>query len=260
MSKIQLMISTMNQTDHSLLEKMNVQTDAIVINQCDRNEIEEFEFRGNHIKWMSFAERGIGLSRNTALMRATGDIIVFADDDITYVDGYEDIILEAYKKHPKAGMIAFNIFESSEQNYWVKKDQRLFLTKSLRYATFRVTVKRAELLKKNIFFSLLYGGGAKYQSGEDSLFISKMIRSGIHAVTSAACICTVNYRESTWFRGYTEKYYIDKGVWLANAFPVLKHLFIYYLAFRMRHDTEQYGFLDIYKLMRKGFVEFRKMQ
>ena len=33
-------------------------------------------------------ERGIGLSRNTALMRATADIILFADEDVTYKDGY----------------------------------------------------------------------------------------------------------------------------------------------------------------------------
>lgn len=262
MSKVQLMISTMHQTDYSLLERMNVQTDAIVVNQCNRNEIEEFEFRGNHIKWISLAEKGVGLSRNTALMRATGDILVFADDDVTYADGYESMILKAYEKHPKAGMIVFNVpsVNLNRMNYIIKKDVRIPLIRSLRYGTYRFTVKRTELLKKNIFFSLLYGGGARYQAGEDCLFISQVIQSGIQVVASAMSLGTVNHQDSTWFQGYTEKYYIDKGVWLANAFPVLKHLYIFYFAYRMRHNTEQFGFRAIYKLMKKGFEEFREMQ
>ena len=34
-------------------------------------------YNGHQILWMSLNERGIGLSRNTALMRATADIILF---------------------------------------------------------------------------------------------------------------------------------------------------------------------------------------
>ena len=73
---------------------MNVQTSAIVINQCERNEIERFEFRGHEILWISCEERGVGLSRNTALLRATGDVLLIADDDVRYIDGYEEIVLD----------------------------------------------------------------------------------------------------------------------------------------------------------------------
>ena len=41
------------------------------------------------IKIYSFDERGVGLSRNSALMRADADIIVFADSDVIYNDDYE---------------------------------------------------------------------------------------------------------------------------------------------------------------------------
>lgn len=74
---LQVLVVTMHQTDHSLLEKMNIQSDAIVVNQCSRNEVEWFMYNGHQILWMSLNERGIGLSRNTALMRATADIILF---------------------------------------------------------------------------------------------------------------------------------------------------------------------------------------
>lgn len=95
---IQVLIATMHQTDHSLLEKMSIQSDAIVINQCDRDEIERFTYNGHNILWMSLNERGIGLSRNTALMRATADIVLFADEDVRYLDGYPQMIMSDFKK------------------------------------------------------------------------------------------------------------------------------------------------------------------
>ena len=51
--RVQVLVSTMHQTDHSLLEKMNIQTDAIIVNQCDENKIEEFKYNGHTIKWFS---------------------------------------------------------------------------------------------------------------------------------------------------------------------------------------------------------------
>ena len=68
--KIQTLIVTTGQTDHSLLEKMNVQTDTIVGNQCDRNEVEIFEYNGYGIRWISMCERGVGLNRNTVMRTA----------------------------------------------------------------------------------------------------------------------------------------------------------------------------------------------
>ena len=49
---VQVLVATMNQTDYTLLKKMNIQTNAIVGNQCDKNEITEFEYNGHQIKWL----------------------------------------------------------------------------------------------------------------------------------------------------------------------------------------------------------------
>ena len=48
--RIQVLVATMNQNDHSLIEKMNICTDAIVANQCDYNSVEKFEYNGNRIE------------------------------------------------------------------------------------------------------------------------------------------------------------------------------------------------------------------
>ena len=88
MSRVQVLASVMHQPDDSILEKLNIQSDAIIINQCDRNRIEKKDYHGKKVLWMDFAERGVGLSRNTAFMRADADICIFADDDEQFEDGY----------------------------------------------------------------------------------------------------------------------------------------------------------------------------
>ena len=70
-----MLVATMNQNDYSLLNKMNIQTDIIVGNQCAINKVEEFKYRGNNVRWYSFSEKGVGLNRNNALMRAKGIIL-----------------------------------------------------------------------------------------------------------------------------------------------------------------------------------------
>ena len=63
---IQVLVAAMNQDDHSLPQKMNLKCDAIIGNQCNRNSIEESEWKGNKIKYLNFNERGVGLNRNNA--------------------------------------------------------------------------------------------------------------------------------------------------------------------------------------------------
>ena len=96
--KAQVLVAAMNQKDHNLPIKMNIQTDAIVGNQCDYNSVEKFLCGDHVIQYLNFSERGVGLNRNNALMRADGDILVFADEDEKFNYGYADIVAQAYQK------------------------------------------------------------------------------------------------------------------------------------------------------------------
>ena len=59
---VQVLVATMNQTDHSLLEAMNIQSDAIIANQCDHNSIEEFRYNGYIIRYLNFAVHFVSFS------------------------------------------------------------------------------------------------------------------------------------------------------------------------------------------------------
>ena len=94
--KLQVLVAAVNENVEMLAEKMNLETEAVIVNQCDHFDYREFIHKGRQIRCFSMAERGVGLSRNTALMRAEGEICLFSDEDIVFSPGYEGIVLDAF--------------------------------------------------------------------------------------------------------------------------------------------------------------------
>jgi hypothetical protein len=252
---LQVLVSTMHQTDHSLLDKMNIQTDAIVINQCDRNKIEEFDYNGHQIQWLSLKERGVGLSRNSALARGTADILLFADDDVIYDDQYSERVLDFFEKHPSVGLVVFNLesLNPDRPEYIIRKKHRLRWYNCLRYGAFRIAVRRECLVHNNVWFSLLFGGGATYQAGEDNLFITNCIQKGIHCMACKDRIGVVKQETSTWFKGYNEKYYRDRGALFAALYGKMAYLMLF--LFELRNKK---GFKKILERLKLGYAGIKR--
>ena len=210
--KVEVLVATMHQNDEHLLEKMNIQTDAIVGNQCDINEIKSFVWRKHTVKWLSFNEHGVGLNRNNTLMRATGDICIFADDDMIYVDGYADIVRRAFKEIPEADVIIFNLIEPIPKRYIIPKIKKVTWMNYLRYGTARIAVRLAPVRLNGIFFNLCFGGGTEYSHGEDNLFLTDCLRKGLKIYAYPEYIARLTEeRESTCNRGSLEKSLRDQG-------------------------------------------------
>lgn len=253
----QLLIATMHQVDHSMCEQMNLHSGAIIVNQCDRNGAESFKFRGSDIQMLSFNERGVGLSRNTALMRATADIIEFADDDMIFTDTYQEDMLREFEAHPEADVIIFNVRSLNPERplQQFTKFGRITRLTALRYGCPRIAVRREKLLYHTISFSLLFGGGAKYSSGEDSLFLQDCLRSGLRVYCSPVRIADVTHETSTWFKGYTDKYFFDKGVLFAMLTPWGCRIYALLTALKFRKPLNET--LHILRQLNRGIAEYR---
>ena len=89
--KTETLIATIDQKDKLLPEKMNIQTDTVVANQCGRISKEEDYINGHRVLYLNTAERGVGKNRNLLLDNASGDICIMADDDMRFVNGYKEI-------------------------------------------------------------------------------------------------------------------------------------------------------------------------
>lgn len=249
---VQVLVATMHQSDHSLLEKMNIQSDAIVGNQCDRNEIEDFTWKGHRIKYLNFAERGVGLNRNNALMRADGDICLFADDDMVYVDGYTEKIEKAFLDNPKADVIVFNLIEENSSRKQITKVARVGYLNYLRYGTARVAFKLKSVKTQGIYFNQCFGGGTEHAHGEDNLFLTACLNKGLKIYSIPLNIAELKAeRPSSWNTGYDEKYLIDQGILYKTISRRWWKLLCFQDAVR-RYGSYKMSAFSAYKLMIKG--------
>lgn len=68
-------------------------------------------------------------------------------------------------------MITFNFkVDPSRATYYNEAGRRIRWYNYGRYPTYAVAARLEALRRANVCFSLLYGGGARYSNGEDSLF------------------------------------------------------------------------------------------
>lgn len=211
--RVQILASVMNEEPMALIERMGIESDAVVINQCDRLGLEEIPYRGHQVRFFSFPDRGVGRSRNEAILRADGDICLFSDGDIVYEPGYAEKIASEFERNTQADMILFNItIEEARRTYHIAERRRVRWYNCGRYGAVSFAVRRESLVSSGVMFSLLFGGGARYGSGEDSLFLKEFMRKGYSVYTAPVTIGRETAAESTWFAGYDEKFFRDKGV------------------------------------------------
>lgn len=254
---LETLVSAVGHKTGTLAEKMNLQSDAIIINQCDTNTYEEYRHGDFRIRAYSFAERGVGLSRNNALLRATGDICLFSDEDIVYEDGYAGKVLEAFAARPQADMLLFNMeVEADRATYHTQREHRVRFYNSGRYPTYSFAVRREKLHKANVTFSLLFGGGAAYSNGEDSLFLLDCLKKGFRIYALPINLGKEVPRPSTWFQGYTEKFFFDRGVLYYHLYGSFCRIFA--LRFLLAHKQtmcREIPFGKAYRLMCEGMKE-----
>lgn len=254
---LETLVSAVKQDVSTLAKKMNLQSDAIIINQCEENNYLEYQHQGNKIRAYSFAEKGVGLSRNNALLRAKAEIVLFSDEDIVYHDGYAAKILKAFEERPEADMLLFNMeVEADRATYHIEKEHRVRFYNSGRYPTYSFAIRREKLHKANITFSLLFGGGAKYSNGEDSLFLLECLKKGFKVYALPIEIGKEVPRPSTWFHGYTEKFFFDRGVLYYHLYGKLRGLMA--IRFLLAHKAvmcQEIPVKKAYKLMCEGMKE-----
>ena len=272
--KIQVLVSTVDKDVRALSEKMNIETDAVFVNQCEKNDYDEFflqpkqEKKENEtalesckIRCFSMNDRGVGLSRNTALMHADGDICLFSDEDVVLEKGYAEALRNAYRQYPDADMILFNVkVAPARRTYWIAQPGRVHWYNYGRYPAYSISGKLDALQRANVHFSLLFGGGAKYSNGEDSLFLRDCLRAGLKIYAVPVCIGEEIERESTWFHGFTEKFFTDRGVLYHYLYGRLASIFT--LRFLLKNKNEmcaEIPFREAYRLMREGIRSQRRL-
>ena len=252
--KLQVLIATMDRSDYSLLNKMNINSDAIVINQCDVDSSTRIEFKGNGILWINSTQRGLSRSRNMALKNASADICVLADDDLEYTAEYELIIMNEFVKNPSADIIAFQIegIEKKFKEYYPKARKLNYVT-SMKISSVEIAFRLSSIRKEKIYFNELFGSGATYKMGEENIFIFECLKKGLTVIYVPIKIADLHIRNSSWFKGFTRDYFEDLGAAYTAMSKRFSLLFVIQYGIRKRKlYNRDLSLLSAIKYMLKG--------
>lgn len=256
---LELLVAAMNREPRELAEEMQIDSDAIIVSQGDRYGYEELMWKNHRIRYFAMAERGVGLSRNHSLLRAEADISLFADEDIVYEPDYEKSVLEAFAAHPEADMLLFNVQAMpGRETYHTDCFGRVRWYNCGRYPTYSFAVRTERIHQKNITFSLLFGGGARYSNGEDSLFIRDCLKAGLKVYKVPVNIGHERVRESTWFTGYNTKFFTDRGVLYRYLYgPLAKPMALRFLLAHKAVMCQEIPWKNAYQIMCRGIREVK---
>lgn len=263
---INVLISCMYQNDTSIIAKTNIQTDVVVVNQCDRDEIQEFDFTnrmGNscHAKIVNTTQRGLSRSRNMAIENAWGDICLLCDDDEKLEDDYEKIIKEAYKHQTDRSVILFIVERKDlpKGKKYPDNERKVDFKQILQSSSVQVTFKRDIIREKNIQFDILLGSGSGNGGGEDNKFLIDARKANLGIYYVPQIIGAVMPGKSLWFKGFTKQYMIDRG-WTTRRSLGTSRGFVYITLFALKHRKqyqESLNFFSAYGYLLQGFFENR---
>lgn len=238
----EVLMSCMHQGDFEIAYKSKIDSDLLIINQCDKEDYQEQVVNGYLWRMISTTERGSSRSRNMALANARGKVCLLCDDDEIYCDGYKGIVLSAFSQLPQACLIGFNVHRINvsmkKKYYTITKAKE---TDSYRtFASPMLAFRLEEITKNGIHFNELFGSGSKWGPGEDSLFQRDARNKGLRLFEYPDFIATQDYsNESKWFHGYDEEYWYNQGVFAEYCqIPRLKREIYNAYAFFIKYRKE----------------------
>lgn len=212
--EFQILLSAMHLKDESYLDTLNVKSNAVIINQCDRTsrkEVErEIDGKTTKVTYIESTQRGLSRSRNMAVRNATADICILCDNDVEYVDGYEELILKEFREHPEADVIVYYVRrkEKPEPNYLTKRWMGYLSV--LKIFSPEIAFRRKSV--QNITFNEAFGAGSgRYLMGEENIFLYNCLKQHKKILYVPTMIAQLREEESTWFKGYDKQFFISRG-------------------------------------------------
>lgn len=259
--KLEVLISCMFQNVKEIITKTNIQTDVLIVNQCNEDRFEEFYFKnqfGNecHARIIHTQERGLSRSRNMALKNSLGDVVLLCDDDECLVNDYENIILDNFKKFPSYDIIAFN-FIHPYRSFSLKTFDVGYL-QAPKLASWQLAIHKNKKLDL-VNFCEKMGSGTGNGGGEEIKFIIDCLKNKCRIKYIPTFIGKVAQTESMWFNGYNRKYWVNRGWESKMIFGyIIGYLYLWYtcLLRAWKIDNEN-NIFSIIAWMHKGFTDKR---
>ena len=256
--KLEVLISTYNRKDISFITNMNLKTDVIIGNQNGENRKIVINKSCGKLTVICSDTIGLACNRNITLENSNADICLLADDDLIYTDNYERIVLDRFKENPDVDVIIFNLVEPIGRRFITKKRFHINHFNYMRFGSVRIAFRRKSIIDNGIKFDERFGSGSRIPMGEDTIFLRDCLKAGLRILAVPDFILTLTEeRESTWFKGYTNNYFYNKGMLFKRLYPNVWPILC--LQDVIRHYKSYGGksrIWKIYQMMVKGAFAF----
>lgn len=266
MSKVQVLVTTMHETNLDKFVSMNIQSDVVFANQKDSFSYTKEVINGHTAEMITTPTRGVSKNRNIAIaFSGDTEYIVFSDDDLRFLDGYEEIVINEFENHKEAEAIKFNLDCVSERKLSIKP------TKVFKKANFKnytacgmcgFAIKKDVLIKANLGFNEYFGPGSKVLCGEDTIFLHEVLEKKVKFYFSPKIIAQINLSSSSWHKGYDDREFgkqrfMAAGATLAAIYPHLSRLLAVRSAYKFsKRNVGTFTFKEILDCYMKGISEY----
>lgn len=127
---------------------------------------------------------GLSRGRNAALAAADTPYLVLTDDDVTYEDGWVDVISRAFEAEPEAAAICGRVTSPDGEWYSGRRGVRRGASRTFGLGTGCATAYRVDALRRIGGFDEQLGSGSRFRSAEDTDVLYRLLREGWTVVST----------------------------------------------------------------------------
>jgi hypothetical protein len=181
---IEILVATMNRTDLDFLSKMFPfkhfsNYNILIVNQSKKNVLSS-DYPS--IRVINTDDLGLSKSRNLALLKAVGKILIIADDDIVYQSDFVKKTIAAYNKFKQATVITFCAVKNNGsylKKYPSDSKKQLNSIGIFNSSSIEITINKEKLDLSKIKFDENFGLGGVFEMGEEAIFLFDLKRKNL---------------------------------------------------------------------------------
>ncbi len=257
--KLDILLSTMHMKDADEMNKLNISGNCIVINQCDQDKMEVVKSReGTQQVIVNTRERGLSKSRNMALFLSKADICKLSDDDLKYIEHYDDLITKAFEDYPQADVICFHVKRPERMKPTFSRPVNLNYLTTLKVCSVEIAFRKDRI--GGIQFREDFGTGSnQYKMGEENIFLYDCLKRHLKILYLPITIGELLESESTWDTGFHKEFFVSRG---ANYYAMSRlgshTLILQYALRKWKAYSKKISFKEAISCMYQGRKELKR--
>lgn len=176
-----VLITTMNEWIYrvktELLPQLKNVDEVIISHQItDKNILPENNNLWKNVKYFFMFEKWLSKNRNNALSKSTTDICYICDDDLNFIDWFENIIKDKYLQN-NYDVITFQAENEKWKKHFKLLEWKHNILSVLKVSSIWITFNREIISKIWLKFDEKFWLGSKYPVWEENIFLSDCIKN-----------------------------------------------------------------------------------